>query len=212
MHKGIILLVKPDKQDATRDDVLSQVNSFMEYYEHSVWDWWVVGGRWTQTLSTKTKEFMIKADKFLKEKSANEGVIDGIILQKVVDGSQPDLQAMWENMGCVGKNPYCNHYEIDKGGQFYDILPLSECLDVVNEWKQDYIEAGKEKLKKAEDWINGKVKVSNYSMYGYCLTIAGKLFQQEFFDGCNVFNTKQFNYSVPEDVTGWWAVMVDVHN
>lgn len=211
MHKGIILLVKPEFND--RGTALEQVRDFMEDHENSVWDWWVVGGRWTQTLCSKVKEFNKWANEFLLSKEPKvDGKNSEWISQQTVDDNQDVLQKQWKKMGLTGKNSHCNHYELGDNGGTYDVMPLSECLDVVNSWKQDHIEEGKKKLKDAEGWLNGEIKTNSYDMYGYVITKAGKLFQQEFFDECNVFNVENSNYSVPEDVDGWWAVMVDIHN
>lgn len=213
MHKGIILLVKPEDEDNNKFSALNKAREFMDDHEGTVWDWWAVGGRWTQVLCPKTREFSQWANEFLLSK---EPKVDGQdaewISQQNVDDNQHILQKKWEDMGLIGKNSYCNHYKIGQDGGAYDAMPLSECLEVVNAWKQDYIALGKEKLKDAENWLNGETGTNNYEMYGYVITKAGKLFQQDFFDECNVFNVENYNYSVPEDVTGWWAVMVDIHN
>jgi hypothetical protein len=49
MHKGVICLTKAtDKQDA-----ISNVESFLESYgDGKVWDWYEIGGRWSDTLGS----------------------------------------------------------------------------------------------------------------------------------------------------------------
>ena len=60
MHKGVILLTKA----SDRDEAVSQVESFLENYgDGDVWDWYVIGGRWSGTLNTKAKEFFVAAEK-----------------------------------------------------------------------------------------------------------------------------------------------------
>ena len=54
MHKGVILLIKASQRDEAKD----KVQEFMVHYgDGDIWDWYVIGGRWSGTLNSKSKEF-----------------------------------------------------------------------------------------------------------------------------------------------------------
>jgi len=98
-----------------------------------------------------------------------------------------------------------------------DILPLKDCFGIVKEWSFDYIERGKEEVKEAEERYLNKEDdkgnlINDYNMYGHRIKRAGEIFQQNFCFDCNVFNIEKYNYSVPEDIKNYYAVMVDIHN
>lgn len=208
MHKGIILLV--EKEEDT--EVLDAVKEFMGEYKNDVWDWYVIGGRWSGTLSPLYSEFMKRAEDILTKED------HGYVLQSTVDEKQPELQKIWEELKGKGVNPLSNHYELPDDGGLYDILPLSECIDTVKEWQQT-IEDAKKSEQKAKEWLaEGGRKDKNdnlyddWGMYGYCLSSAANLYQQNFCFDCNVFNIKSWDYSIPEDIDNYVAVMVDIHN
>lgn len=202
MHKGIIFLIKTD----SKAEAINTTEEFLEGYKNNVWDWYSIGGRWTGNLSLFYPDF-IKKSKMILTTSQNE-----------VNKKQPELQNLWESIGAKGPNPYANHYNLpDRGGE-YDILPLSDCISKVKEWQQT-IEDAKKKEAEAKEWLaeGGRkdeegTPYDNYQMYGYCLGIAANLFQQEFCFDCNIFNLETCNYSIPEDIENYYAVMIDIHN
>ncbi len=59
MHKGVILLIKASDKNEAKD----KVQEFMvQYGDGDIWDWYVIGGRWSGTLNSKSKEFFEKVD------------------------------------------------------------------------------------------------------------------------------------------------------
>lgn len=103
------------------------------------------------------------------------------------------------------------------GGRWSSLLetsPLGECIELVNEWKQNVNHAIKAE-EEAKQWLNYKNSngdiVADYGMYGYCLVKAGNLYQQKFYNNTNVYNMETSDYSIPEEVFGWYAVMIDIH-
>ncbi len=202
MHKGIMLIVKTDDKTTA----LAEVRRFLEDYKETVWDWYQIGGRWTQTFAPKNKEFMDWADKFLKAK-ANK---DFISSQSVKD-NQRDLQKEWERLGMNGENPYTDHYHLPEGGNTYDIMPLKDCIGIVKKWQQT-IEDIKKEEEEAKEWINGKRAKDDYRMYGYCLKGVGNLYHQDFCFDTNIFNIDADDYSIPEKIEDYSVVMIDIHN
>jgi len=196
MHKGIILLTK-------NPDIEGTVDQFMND-NPDVWDWWVIGGRWNQTLSPFKEKFgkiakdIIKSDK-------------GFISMQDIEDHQTELQTVWENLGATGQNPYTDHYKLPReAGNTYDIVPLSDCIDIVRDWHQtpkDGIKAEEE----ARKWLDGTKATNNYDMYGFALQEAVDIYKQTFSNNCNVYNIDTWNYSIPKDLEGWTAVMIDIH-
>jgi hypothetical protein len=208
MHKGIILLVKT----TDREKAISKAKEFLAPYHDDVWDWYAIGGRWTQTLCPFAKAFQEKAKKIINPND------EAFIGQSIVDQNQDTLQAIWKEMGGKDLNPHCNHYHISDNGQAYDVLPLCECIEIVKKWQQTIDDAKKVELS-AKEWLaegGRKDKDNNpcddWRMYAYILKNAANLYQQNFFFECNVFNTEKYDYSIPEDVENYFAVMIDIHN
>lgn len=204
MHKGVILLTKAsDKEEA-----LEKVESFMEQYgDGDVWDWYQVGGRWQNELAPKElkEKFYEVIKTFLKQEKFG-------ITQQEIDKNAVKLQNTWENLGLKGTNPYADHYSLKAEGNAYDVLPLNECLPTVKDWVKDRV---KEKEKCWEKLLSAKEKADNgeYDMSGYYAGIYRDLDYGNFSFECNVFNIDDYDSeSIPEDIEGWWAIMVDMHN
>lgn len=204
MHKGVIVLSKT----STRSKALETTREFLKSYgDGDVWDWYQIGGRWTQTLCPQHNDFIKWAEnKFdLKYMSG-------------VEKHRNELQKEWEKQGLKGENPFCNHYNLPEDGNYYDVMQLKDCIDVVNEWSQDYVEVGKKELEDAKKWLKGGERShneNNWNMYGFCVKRAAHFFQQDFCFDCNVYNIDaKYNeeYSIPEKLKGWSAVMIDMHN
>jgi hypothetical protein len=204
MHKGVILIVRA----ADSDDARIAAESFLaDYGDGHVWDWYAIGGRWSGTLNPLNAEF----DRLAKTICPAEK--SGFVSSEAVRLAEPMLQKAWEGLGGKGVNPW-NHDPYGERDDS-DIQPLSEALYIVREWLQHPIAEGDRLRKAAEMWLHpeeSKMKAPNYSMYGWALRKAADIYQQSFCFDCNVFNCEAFNYSIPEDVTGFFAVMVDLHN
>lgn len=143
-HHACILLFKTDK--ATRADA----ENFLDEYKDDVWDWWVIGGRWS-------------------------GALLGL------EGAAEDDDSL-------------------------NIRPLSEVLDFVKSWHTDPASEALRLVNKAME--HGQ---SDYNR-GYCLRHAADAYQQCFSWATSVYNTEDYSWSLPEDPTGWWAILVDMHN
>ena len=78
---------------------------------------------------------------------------------------------------------------------------------MVKEWA-DSIRDPDELVQKSEEY-----KLDNYdSMRAYYLHRASDILYQAFSFEANVFNTESYDFSIPDDVDGWVAVIVDMHN
>lgn len=203
MHNGIMLLT----QASGRDDAVKKVKEFLEPYgDGDVWDWYVCGGRWSGMLNPNNQAFEEKAKNIVP----NKGGLG--VTVRAAEESRPELQAAWESLGETTVNPWSRD-QYDHDGLIDDVLPLSDCLSAVKDWRQDPIEAGKKAEEDAKQWLSPMNKRGDdYNMYGYALNRAAKLYQQDFSCECSVFNTESFDFTMPTDPEGWFAVMIDIHN
>jgi hypothetical protein len=179
---------------------------FMDEYRGDVWDWYQIGGRWTGTLDGYDPQ----TDPANKKHC---WLCDGSGIRDDTLGKQMrEKDPSYTCNGCKGTG------EMDKWPTEYakrsnDILPLELVIPIIlEEWQQDPIKEGKAEESRAKEWLNGKRGKDNYNMYGYVLSCAAKLYQQEFSFECNIFNIESYNFALPEDYEGWWAVIVDMHN
>jgi hypothetical protein len=203
MHKAVILLIKAEN----KGNAIEKAHSFMEPYgEGKVWDWYAIGGRWSGTLAPMHKEFIEKSKLILEEKKG------GFISQQEIDSKQDELQKVWLELKGVGPNPYSDHYKLPDEGGFYDVLALEDCLKVVKEWRQDSVIEGLKEMEESKRWLKPKNERDDYHMYGYSLKRAAVIFSEEFSFECSVFNTENYDFSIPENPKGYFAIMIDMHN
>lgn len=206
MHKAVILLVKAsDKKEAE-----IEVNQFMDPYgDGNVWDWFVIGGRWSNSLAPKEllEKFNLKAKEILPKSE------HGFLSDEDVKKHAVELQVFWQKLGLLGRNPYSDHYNLPKNGGGYDIVPLSECIETVKEWVRDTTKETEEYFEKmvkerAKEKIEGHGTMSAY----YAGLYRSALYNSFCFES-NVYNiTDGQGEKIPEDITGYWAVLVDMHN
>lgn len=209
MHKGVILIVKA----TTSDEAVSAAKEHMDDYgDGDVWDWYVIGGRWSGTLNSRNKEFEVLAKAIVP---AGE---HGFRSTTDIEAARPKLQAAWESLGETSVNPWSRD-QYDKNRLGDDVLPLADCLAVVQDWHQDPVEVGKAEEERAKLWLKSEEDGGrscsghpDWNMYGYTLGCAAKMFKQDFSFECNVYNTTMWNFSIPDDPAGFYAVMIDMHN
>lgn len=210
MHKGVICLTKA----TDKDEAISNVESFLESYgDGKVWDWYVIGGRWSGTLNAKNQEFQTKAAEHFKAAYPNEK--NEFLTTKMVEEQAEHLQAIWTGIGGTGNNPYARSSYDDKG-QEDDAVPLTDCIAVVNEWKQDLeVEADQLWEKMVEARNQEKSGENAHGMSGYYANRYAEARYDSFCFDSNVFdidndtNNPEEALKEPEQ---YFAVMVDMHN
>lgn len=202
MHKGIICLT----QAADSNDAIGNVETFLEDYgDGKVWDWYVIGGRWSGTLNTLHEKFMSEARPYLKEKYQRD-----VILVSDITESEDELQNIWVKLGGQLKNPLNRDQYVGEYND--DSIPLALCLDVVNEWKVDM-------KKESEMYFNlmleEKAKNIEHDLSAYYAGLYRNAkydsfsFESNVYDIDNQTNNPEKALSNPD---GWFAVMIDIHN
>lgn len=207
MHKGVMLLTKAsDKEEAN-----SNVREFLEDYGNgNVWDWYVVGGRWSGTLNEKANEFNKLAEAHFKKAYPEN---DHPFLTTDMIKEQADvLDKIWrEELGQTTANPY-SRSSYEENGDVDDIVPLSECLNVINEWKKDTTQVANEYWEKM---LAAKSEKSGHDMSAYYAKRYAEAVYDEFCFDSNVYDIDNQTNN-PEDAIKeageYFVVMIDMHN
>lgn len=89
-----------------------------------------------------------------------------------------------------------------------DIVPLASCIEIVKEWRRDMEKVIVEAWDKM---VENKEKDPGLSAL-YAGYYKDAVYNEFCFEN-NVFNvTEGAGENIPEDTTGWWAIMLDIHN
>jgi hypothetical protein len=205
MHKGVMLLTKA----SDRDEAVSNVENFLEDYKNHVWDWYVIGGRWSGTLNAKATEFFKLAHAHLKKAYPESGEF---VSSKMVEEQSEVLQSIWsEELGASGLNPYKRDSYSNEGSDD-DVLPLNECIDAINEWTKD-MDAEAEKM--WEKMLEAKASGEKHDMSAYYAKRYAECKYDEFCFESNVYDIDEYTNDPKdalENADQYFAVMVDMHN
>jgi hypothetical protein len=209
MHKGVICLTKA----TDRDDAVSNVETFLEQYgDGDVWDWYVIGGRWSGTLNAKTKEFFEKAAAHFK--TAYPDRKNDFLTQNMVNEQATALQKIWTDLGQTSKNPYGRDQYNDVTGDD-DAVLLNDCVEVVKDWAKDTNAEAEEVFQKLLEARENEKENPDSTMSAYYAGMYRDLkydafsFESNVYDIDNNTNNPEHALKEPEQ---WFAVMVDMHN
>jgi hypothetical protein len=205
MHKGVILLIKASEIDEAKD----KIQEFLvQYGDGDIWDWYVIGGRWSGTLNSKSKEFFVKAEEHFKVVYPDRE--NPFLTKSMVEEQHQALGDIWSVIGGKGLNPYARNSYNDFGYDD-DVVPLSECIDVVIEWKKDL----NEEAEIAWDKMLEAKKKEGHDMTPYYAKRYAETKYDEFCFDSNVFDT-ELDTNDPtqaiENADQYFAVMIDMHN
>ena len=201
MHKGVILLVKPDgdTEAEKRADAIELAETFLEPYgDGDVWDWLEIGGRWTGELTGC-------------DPTADPRNLEPCDLCQGT-GDRKDLEPPeWKKdcggcNGCGGKGKRVKHNLVEVTD---NAMPLTDkrVLAKVQEWAKDW--EAKRLAECAEQEAHWK---DDKQMSGWLMQKRGKIIADEFCFESNVFDTVKETNALPKSFKGYWAVMVDMHN
>lgn len=91
-----------------------------------------------------------------------------------------------------------------------EITPLKDCLNAVKKLEEHYrLKALKIILRGFWRWI--LTTRPSIPMFGHRLVKAGELLGEVFSMEYSIWNYRNFDYSIPENVEGFWVVFADFH-
>lgn len=196
MHRVSILLVKA----STSVDAREAVDNFLSNYQDNVYDRYEIGWRWTGILKgSKIKQFenISYIIMWIPQETT-------LIPQDMIDKHKDQFQQLRTELWFDGENPYNNYNQ--STSRSHDIMSLAECLDTVNEYKNKINPRSyrDKMMKEKDDW--------SLSMSWYYAKIYWDLVQESFSFYTPLYNVEESDYSIPKDTTGYYAVVVDMHN
>lgn len=205
MHKGVILLVKANNKNKAQE----KAEEFLKEYEGGVWDWYTIGGRWSGTLNNNCKKFLEIIDQKWPVDDSKIGRTYNWVEENLVE-----FQNIWESLGETSKNPYARDTFISHNydEQFKDdIMKAIKCETVIKSWFKDMKLEAEKYWKKAEE-ERDKEKNGGYPMSGYYARLYNDCIGDYFSFESSVFDVENYTHSLPEDLTDYFAVMIDMHN
>jgi len=202
MHTLAILLTKA----TTKDEAKTNINSFMEEYgDGQVWDWFVIGGRWSGQLNKNNQKFKDT----VRERNVFED--NNMISVKDVEDNQEVLQGIWEELGEFSKHPY-NRDSYDNRGNDEDIMHATKCEEIIKRHTRD-IEKSIES--KWQEILSARRRAKDKEMHdssGYLAREYADLVGDDFSFESTTFDVDAYTNNPPKDLTNYYAVVVDMHN
>lgn len=203
MHYAVILLIQTD----SRDDARTEAESFMDQQRQAgVCDYYNIGGRWSGTLAPMWPRYCQTVRRYLKRKKWSDDNTNKILLEW--------KKKTWKRLNGRGNPPDTVPYDTETSR--YDVVRLIGALPTVRKWAPRIPRDAKNMMKQARQYKKEQMARrrddSWMAYYGYLVIKAGELYAERFCNEAHVFNVTDYSYLIPEDPSGWWAVMIDYHN
>lgn len=206
MHKGQIFLTKA----SDRDEAVGNVREFLDEHQDRVWDWYVIGGRWSGHLNPKSEEFYKLAEAHFKKAYPEND--NAFLTNTMITENADVLQNIWsEELGQEGENPYARDSYSNDGDED-DVLPLTECQDRVKDWAKDLNVVAQESWDKM---IASKKDNTKHDMSAYYANRYAEAVYDEYCFDTNTYDIDNQTNDVLgalENTNEYFAVMVDIHN
>jgi len=190
MHKGVILLVK----EKNREDAKTSIQEFMSNKQENTIDWWEIGGRWMGLL-----------DDYKPYKDDSQfitcSLCNGTGLSNENDKKNTNLCTNCNGLG--KKLPYTLTEHKN------DIMLLKDCIEKVKGYgmsMEDKAELYWEKMLNAKKRRDKKDTLSAYyaGKYNICR-------YDTFGTESDVYDIEKTVHKIPDDITDYWAGIIDFH-
>lgn len=204
MHKGVILLT----QAATKQEAKDNVDHFMEPYgEGDVWDYYVIGGRWSGILNPAHKKFMEIVRKECPAEYPSIGYSN-----KDIEKYSKKFEKIWDRIGGKGSHPFNRNRFGSEGVEEDDIVLATEVESILKDWEIDREVVATEIYKDLqESWKNSDNPVKCFEV-GYKARMFSNLVSDAFCLDSNTYDIDNYTNDLPENLEDYYAVIIDMHN
>jgi hypothetical protein len=202
MHFLSFLIVKAD----SREEAIGRARDFLEEYQNQVWDWYVIGGRWSgyitqsnldqATYEQFSKEFRENALGFISKdnpeckqrKRAHE------LFMKYFPNFEGDIP--------IYRDPYLHDGYLD------DVVPLGCCEEIIQKFIDDFHSRYGKLVEKAKKEIESDGTINRSTAW----ELGRYSYDDSYSTDHTVFNVENYSVSIPDNPEGYYVVTVDLHN
>jgi len=202
MHFLSFLIVKAD----SREEAIGRARDFLEKYQNQVWDWYVIGGRWSgyitqsnldqATYEQFSKEFRENALGFISKdnpeckqrKRAHE------LFMKYFPNFEGDIP--------IYRDPYLHDGYLD------DVVPLGCCEEIIQKFIDDFHSRYGKLVEKAKKEIESDGTINRITAW----ELGRYSYDDSYSTDHTVFNVENYSVSIPDNPEGYYVVTVDLHN
>lgn len=202
MHSRVIILTK----SKSKEEAEVNARDFLDGYTPHEIDWYVIGGRWSGLLNKEYNDFRKRAVKDLEAKAEDENLATSM---KNIEDNEEMLQEIWEeefgksNLNPLNRDTYSNGYDDD-------VMKAENCKERIKEIAVDRKEmaeqAWKKGLEEKEKEENGKAAFPEVYMKDFA-NWRNDIFS---FDS-RTYDIDLWTNDLPEDLSDYYAVVVDMH-
>jgi hypothetical protein len=202
MHFLSFLIVKAD----SREEAVRRARDFLEEYQNQVWDWYVIGGRWSGYI-TQSNLDQATYEKFLKEFRENAlGFISKDnpeckqrkraheLFMKYFPNFEGDIP--------IYRDPYLHDGYLD------DVVPLGCCEEIIQKFIDDFHSRYEKLVEKAKKEIESDGTIDRITAW----RLGRYSYDDSYSTDHTVFNVEDYSVSIPDNPEGYYVVTVDLHN
>lgn len=202
MHFLSFLIVKAD----SREEAVIRARDFLEEYQNQVWDWYVIGGRWSGYI-TQSNLDQATYEQFLKEFRENAlGFISKDnpeckqrkraheLFMKYFPNFEGDIP--------IYRDPYLHDGYLD------DVVPLGCCEEIIQKFIDDFHSRYEKLVEKAKKEIESDGTIDRNTAW----RLGRYSYDDSYSTDHTVFNVEDYSVSIPDNPEGYYVVTVDLHN
>ena len=202
MHFLSFLIVKAD----SREEAVRRARDFLEEYLNQVWDWYVIGGRWSGYI-TQSNLDQATYEKFSKEFRENAlGLISKDnpeckqrkraheLFMKYFPNFEGDIP--------IYRDPYLHDGYLD------DVVPLGCCEEIIQKFIDDFHSRYGKLVEKAKKEIESDGTINRITAW----ELGRYSYDDSYSTDHTVFNVENYSVSIPDNPEGYYVVTVDLHN
>lgn len=202
MHFLSMLIVNADSKKEAR----AAARDFIEQYQNHVYDWYVIGGRWSGYLTRRKldQETYEKFSKEFQEKKLGWTNAENLECKQRKLSHELFMKYFPDFKGEIPV--YRDVYNQD--GSSDDVMPLSECVDIVKEAVEEFNLIYPQIVEEAKKQILDTGTIERYTAWKL-----GKYAYEDTYTASHlVFDIQSYTVSVPKNYNGCYVVVVDLHN